>query len=385
MEKISYPKEIQRFFSEIVLEVSKVLDPSFIIIAGSFGKESWLYAEDKLISDFEFVFVCKNKWSLKKKRKLLVDLNKKFDYDISLKGYLLGNIKNKIISNYSKKPFGYLDLNFFDTFADSAILYSRNEENLEINLSCSEIPAWEAWRLYVNRMGDLLSLVIDKKSKIKDNYLWLKIFESTADAYLLINNRYYKNINERLNIFTLELLRKDKSLDSICVNSFQWIYKALYSRSKHNLKLFEINNLVIKERNNIITAWMTYFEKKVCKKEPNLDYSNFTQDYIKNKTLQKKYLVVKNSFAIQFSNVLKGFTSVKALRKLNFKFENITLSWRHLILLATRNAYMEQSNNLKEFVNTDKLLSILIRRKAINGLSNEKKILTVYKLWKELR
>ena len=58
METTSYPKEIQLFFDEIVVKINKVLDADFILIAGSFGKESWLYFNNELISDFEFVFVC---------------------------------------------------------------------------------------------------------------------------------------------------------------------------------------------------------------------------------------------------------------------------------------------------------------------------------------
>ena len=87
MEKGLYPKEIQVFFNEVILKIRSVLDPDFIILAGSFGKESWLYSDGILLSDFEFVFVCEKRWSLKKKKLLLKKLNIDYPYDINLKGY----------------------------------------------------------------------------------------------------------------------------------------------------------------------------------------------------------------------------------------------------------------------------------------------------------
>ena len=132
MVKTSYPKEIEIFFSEIILRVKEVLDPDLILIAGSFGKESWLYFEDKLLSDFEFVFVCKKRWSLTKKKLLVKALNKEYPYDISLKGHKLQKLQNKVISNYSSKNPGYVDLNFFDTFSNPNILYSKYGNMVEI-------------------------------------------------------------------------------------------------------------------------------------------------------------------------------------------------------------------------------------------------------------
>ena len=99
MVKISYPKEVQIFFDKVILEIKMVLDPDFIIIAGSFGKESWVYHKNELISDFEFVFISKKKWSFKRKNQLLKKLNHEYPFEISLKGYLLSKVTNKIISN----------------------------------------------------------------------------------------------------------------------------------------------------------------------------------------------------------------------------------------------------------------------------------------------
>ena len=116
MVKTSYPKEIQLFFNKLIEDVKEVLDPDYILIAGSFGKESWLFFEDELLSDFEIVFVCKKRWSLTKKKLLVKALNKEYPYDISLKGHRLHKVHKKVISNYSSRNPGYVDLNFFDTF-----------------------------------------------------------------------------------------------------------------------------------------------------------------------------------------------------------------------------------------------------------------------------
>lgn len=68
MEKIYYPDNIELFFNSVVEKIKSKLNPEYIIIAGSFGKGSWIYSGDKLLSDFEFVFVNNKKWSIKKKR-----------------------------------------------------------------------------------------------------------------------------------------------------------------------------------------------------------------------------------------------------------------------------------------------------------------------------
>ena len=71
MVKMSYPDEIKVFVNEVVGHIKEGLNPDFILLAGSFGKSSWLFEHDQLVSDFEFVFVSQKKWSLSKKKKLL--------------------------------------------------------------------------------------------------------------------------------------------------------------------------------------------------------------------------------------------------------------------------------------------------------------------------
>ncbi len=222
MERISYPKEIQEFFAEIVREIKKTLDPEYILIAGSFGKGSWLLNGSNLLSDFEFEFICRKKWSIKKKKDLLKKFNSIYPYEINLKGNLLDNVENKVSSNYSNAFPGYVRLNFYDAFSDPQILYSKHDQVLDLALSVDDIPSWEVWRLMVNRIGDLLSLQIEPSpSYALVNYYWLKIFESIGDAYLILNNSYSKNISRRHELWDKEVLKSDNLLPDLCKNSFE--------------------------------------------------------------------------------------------------------------------------------------------------------------------
>ncbi len=140
MERISYPKETQEFFVEIIKHIKEALDPEFILIAGSFGKGSWLFQDDNLLSDFEFEFICKKKWSLKKKKNLLKRFNSMYPYEINLKGNLLSHVENKISTNYSNEFPGYVRLNFFDAFSDPQILYAKNKDVLNLDLVLMIFP-----------------------------------------------------------------------------------------------------------------------------------------------------------------------------------------------------------------------------------------------------
>lgn len=387
MEKISYPKEIQIFFNEIILEVTEVLDPNYILIAGSFGKESWLYEDDTLISDFEFVFVCNHKWSLKKKRKLLIDLNNMYDYDISLKGYLLNNINEKIISNYSKKPFNYIDLNFFDTFSDSTILFSKNNTNLDIKFSCSEIPAWEAWRLYVNRLGDLLNLLmLDDIEEREAKYYWLKFYESIGDSYLILQGNYNKIVSERVKLFENVNFTLDSNLSEDCIRSIPIIKSSLNARHHHHLDKFEIQNFNIENHIEIVTDWLVFFEKKVKEQELTLEFNDDDDhSYINYLQIQRRYLEFEGLCSIPLSNLLRLITNPKKIINKAFKFYNFRKSWRHIILYSVANIYQDLKNESEELLNTRTTLSMLIPNKYISKMTRVEVIAIVFKYWKLLR
>lgn len=387
MVKISYPRDIQLILNEIIERIKKSLNPDYIILAGSFGKGSWLYSDKELISDFEIVFVCKQRWSLKKKKHLLKNLNNNYPYEISLKGYLKNKVEKKIISNYSSRNHGYISLDFFDTFHDPKIIYSKDYKKLNIDCFVNEIPIWEAWRLYVNRMGDLLKLQCSKNNgEDTSNYYWLKIFESTADAYCIVNNVYHKNISKRLEYFSKELIDNDIELPEKCKASFPIIQKALIARNNHNLLLFDINldNL---EFNSIVISWMGYFEKKLAVKE-KLKISkkyNFYYNYNNSSnSLHAKYLGFNSEYSILFSNIFKILSRPK-LWNLNFKFYNQNSSWRHIILLTISSTFKEQYFGKYDFYNSKKILIRIFKKKYIDNLKGESFIEFVLTYWKILR
>jgi hypothetical protein len=384
METTSYPKEIRLFFNEIVDKIRDVLDPEYILLAGSFGKESWLYFNDELISDFELVFVCKKTWSLKRKTQLLKQLNNNYPYEISLKGFLLDKIKNRVISNYAFKNPGYISLDFFDAFSDPVFLYKKNDISFIVDLDVAEIPVWEAWRLYVNRMGDILKLKcyaeVDKKTQ---DYYWLKIFESTAGAYCLINKIYNKNIVKRLEMFTQEHVLTNNELDENCKNSFPIIQQALLARSKHDLLLF---NLELSEEESmvVVNSWMSYFEKKLAQAEQLLPINtkdDFQKKYLKNKILQVKYLGFNYFFNKALSNSIRLLYNPKLLN-FNFKFYNHRYSWRHLILLSISSAFEEISLGRDSFPETKKVLNNIVKNKQMD---TQDFMLSLLKYWRILR
>ena len=385
METTSYPKEIQVFFDEIVVKINEVLDADFILIAGSFGKESWLYLNNELISDFEFVFVCSKLWSLKKKSQLLKKLNSEYPYEINLKGFLSKKVENKVISNYALKNPGYLSLDFFDTFSNPIFLYNKNDDILDIDCEAYEIPVWEAWRLYVNRMADLLKIDCSKNSdsKIVD-YYWLKIFESTAGAYCIVNEIYHKNISKRLAIFNKELIEQDEELNETCKNSFPIIKQALLARDEHDLIFFK-NSLSVNERKKIIISWMDYFERKLSFQENlRIESDDFGNRYLKNKLLQKKYLGFNYKFNIIVSNLIRFINNPKLLN-LKFKFYNNKFSWRHIVLLCISSTFKEQYLGIQNFPKSKKIITKIVSKKSLDNLNNENFINTVLYYWKILR
>ena len=384
---MSYPKETQEFFVEIVEDIKKTLDPEYILIAGSFGKSSWLLDGDTLLSDFEFEFICKKKWSLKKKKELLKKFNSIYPYEINLKGNLLSHVENKISTNYSNAFPGYVRLNFFDAFSDSQILYTKHNHDLKVDLSVDEIPAWEVWRLMVNRIGDILSLQVEPSpSQTLHNYYWLKIFESIGDAYLILNKSYEKNISRRHELWTKELIDSDSLLPNLCKDSFEIVASALDARNHHDINRFDDGIFDLSEKNQMINSWLTYIEGKLLEKEgivcPNI---SFSKCYMQSKTIQNKYLEVNNLLAVPISNSIRLLPNYKALMKLNFRIHKMGTSWRHLILIVISELFKEQTAHMDSYVETKRILREVTSQKSLMGLSEKELIETVLKLWKIVR
>jgi len=383
MVRISYPDEIQEFFSEIIPEIVKILNPEYVLIAGSFAKESWLYNSDLLISDFEFEFICKKKWSNQKKKSLLQELNNKYSYDIDLKGHILSNVKNKIFSNFSSKKTKYISLNFYDTFCQPQILYSKNNMPFNIKMNIDEVPTWEAWRLFTNRQGELLEYFFISNKKINEKYYWIKIFESIADAYLIINKKYEKNISKKISNFNKELIDNDIEVSDTCRNSYDNIHKSLKAREDHRLENYDIN-LSKEKMLLVVKSWAKYFENKLIDGENMPHYKNFYTSYLMSETIQRKYVEFTNRFNIESSNLIR-LIKHPGLISFNFKFYNLNISWRHIILLSISSMNDEFLNEKNEYRRTRSILNNILPKNTTNRLTNKELEIMVINYWKILR
>lgn len=386
MVSISYPEKIATLFKQIVQQIRSVLDPEYIIIAGSFGKGSWIYSDDRLLSDFEFVFLCNKRWSMSAKKKLLRQLNNEFASDISLKGFLINNVQKKIITNYSLKAPGYLSLDFFDTFKSPQILYRKNKDFHLPLLQNEEVPFWEAWRLLVNRMGHFLEVTLscgqDKKEKY--DYCWLKLFEAAAEGYLIINRRYHPNIDKRLEAFTRESIDADNDLPQNCKNSFSILVKAMQARKKHDISIFNSIDIEEYEKFDILNEWMSFIHKKMCLSENIKD--NPYHSYLDTRDLQNKYLLTNFDFKynICLSNIIQLIHKPFLLRQ-KYKFYSCNYSSRHVVLLAVSTAFHEVINKEFSFKGSKLILSKIINIDHIGQLNGQKFISEVVNYWKILR
>jgi len=241
--------------------------------------------------------------------------------------------------------------------------------------------------LYVNRIGDILSLKLEENNNTERlNYYWLKIFESTADVYLLVNKIYSKNISVRYELFKEELLRNDTLLNDKCVESYAIVKKALYARKEHEIEIFDHNVLTDSNKMEIVSSWMEYLEEKVIVEEGLMKSDVlFSSNYLSSKFLQKKYLEVSNRFSVPISNGIRFLFHNKELLKLNFKFYNLKLSWRHLALILISELYKELTSGYNDFNRTRNILSNIISKKELSRFSDEDLLKTTLKLWKILR
>ncbi|MCB0459705.1 MAG: hypothetical protein KDC74_06800 [Flavobacteriaceae bacterium] len=386
MAEILYPDSILSVIQKMTSKIKEDLDPDYILLSGSFGKGSWLYLNDNLLSDFEFVFVCKKRWSLSKKKRLLNQLNETYPFEISLKGYLHSKILKKIISNYSFKNPGYVNLDFYDTFSKPNIIYSKYREDLNINLKPIDIPVWEAWRLFVNRLGNILSINIDQgQPKYLEKYYWLKIFEAIADSYLIIRNEYTKDVNSRYKIFQYKLLANDATLSSKCLDSFHSIKSALKARKEHDMNLFD-QSISKPKMLAIVNSWTTYLECKLEVAEHFEDSNKtFIEKYNKNKSIQGNYLEVTGNFSKIVSNGLRLFKNRNNLINNKFKFYMFNYSWRHMVLLSVYTYFIEMNHSEKEYMLTKKVFSTIVNGREVFSFNENDLLINILKYWKTLR
>lgn len=384
MARMFYPKndEVKKALERVTSLMRSELDPDYIIMSGSFGKQSWLFNESFLLSDFEIVFLSQRKWSAKKKKEILLKLNKEFNYDFNLKGYITDKARKKILSNYSFKNPGYISLDFYDSFNNPIFLYKK-DDYLGIQLDTKMIPIWEAWRLLVNRIGDLLVIdYLEAKEEYENKYFWLKVYESIADAYLIVQKKYVKSIKERNEIFNESLF--DTDMDSDCINSFKKLKSALDSREKHQLGKFELESETT--MSHTLLTWLFYVENKLLISEGMMNDSSkdFASNYLNDSKIQNKYLGFDYSLNKLVSNGIR-LAYNPGLLSSSFRFLNHKVSWRHIILISVSTFFKERMDVDPKFKQTRFLLSIIDSDLKIEKMSEEELAHRIVKYWKKLR
>ena len=230
-------------------------------------------------------------------------------------------------------------------------------------------------------MADILKLDYNDYQIQNTHYYWLKMLESTADSYLIVNGLYEKEIQSRLDIFTQSLLDSDESLNIECKKSWSLIHNALESRINHKLSDFELK-LDYEGLKLIVNQWMEYIEQKVAEQEGlrNDNKLDFYRSYFNSKNLQKKYLDFSNLLNIQLSNLLKLGIN-RSLFKKPFKPLSFNKSWRHTILITVALLFNEESNKERSFINSRKAAGRILMKDRMDMLNSRDFINTVLNYW----
>jgi hypothetical protein len=388
MEGMLLPVEVEAFVKETIDKIIDVLDPSHIMLAGSFGKDSYLFGDGVLMSDFEFVFICDKRWSIKRKKKLLRELNKSSDYEINLKGYLEQKVLNQILSNYATKNPGYLSLEFFDTFSAPLLLYSKpKKKEFDLNLDQTDIPPWESWKLLVNRLVDVITLNPYDSEGLSENaqYRLLKVYESFGDIYLMVKGLYVKNISERLRVIrdlSSEDLKRD--LSPGCTQTWRIIVSAMQARASHDLDLFRISS--DHDYMEDINEWLKFTETQVFQFPDSLNKTRITGylAYAENIKFQESFSELNYMLNNEISNLIRIVFSFRSLfGKVNLF--NLRYNWQHLILISIVVFFLESQGRATNFSQTRRVLSLFLNEKEVFAISDEELLSSLLSFWKLLR
>ena len=389
MDVTFLPVDINKILKFIIIELKKIANPSCIILSGSFGKFSWLYYSNYCLSDLEITFISEKIWSFRKKKSLLKHLKKKFNIEVHIKGYLENQIRKKIFSNYANRYKGYISLNFYDTFFSPTIVY-KVKENLDWLpcISISEVPIWEAWRLFTNRIAEILDNELSNINKEENlaSYNYLKAFESAFDSYLIIRRKYDPKLEKRialLNQLNFEQIEKKEIIRS---KSFKIIKRALISRQFHKLENFKIEELTEKERKITLLYWLEYIQNEMLISEgiiPELNGSKSLQ-YIRDKKINNKYLETTLRNNILPSNILRLVKNPSLIMH-GLIFKIFLTSWRHLILMTINTIFTELVLEVTELPKTRILMEYLLGNKTINNLTSDDLLKRIILYWKLLK
>lgn len=361
MELTKFPQIAQKAISEAIDELTHTFDPEYILLGGSFGKGDWIKDKNgKLLSDFEIIFINKKSWNRKKAKKIAHNLKEKYKLDFSIAGYSKKRVLKKQPGNLCFGNPGYITLNYFDAIKEDNVIYKKNKPAFKLpETNLNEVPMWEAWRLFVNRFGDLLKIFIDKNiSKTEVDYYWQKAFQAAADTLLISISKYESNISDRYNNWREVRLNQKKIGLNIPDYFLIPLEASLKARLYNSLKIFSTDyySFSDKEKIEIILFYFDRIEKKMFEKE-GLEKKTY-KEYLSNKSLINKYsnFYIGNKISNLYSNILSLVIYRKQLCK-KFKYYKINEAWRHIYLISIMTLFREYVFQQSDLTNTKQILN----------------------------
>lgn len=369
MELTKFPEIAQQAITDAIEELIQAFDPEYILLGGSFGKGDWLEEDDgNLLSDIEIIFINDKHWNRKKSKNIALYLTRKYQFDFSLSGYSKKRVLYKQPGNLSFGNPGYITLTYFDTIRNKNIIYKKfNTPLLLPSTSINEVPLWEVWRLYINRLGDYLyEYFNDNKNEIQQVFYLFKIIQSAADTLLISLKLYSPDIKTRYkNILKIYSNPENYDLSDAPTIYIRILEIVLATRKNHSLKIFRSQLSRIKDiQNEIIIFWLNRLEKEMTT-QPTRNYTQF-------------FLYKENS--IIYSNVIKLIIT-KNLWNIKFKIFKLNINWRQIVLLSVSSLYKEVVSNKIEYNETFKIINKIVCLQQ----TNHEIVKNVICYWKLLR
>jgi hypothetical protein len=276
-------------------------------------------------------------------------------------------------------------MGYFDSIKDQNVIYKKKEPSFPLpQTSVDVVPLWEAWKLFVNRLGDLLQIYVDPDvSEVRENYFWLKAFQAAADTLLFSLGKYVSDVTGRSENW--KKLKRDQKQFGLEIPGKYLILldAALRARAEHNLHNFikEAASFSNKEKSEVILYFFNRIEKNMFKEE-GLDKAEY-ESYLADKALMNKYAglyigkifsnIYSNLFVLLFGGSLSRQYRVFRLRK----------PWRHISLVSIAQVFRELSEGRTGLPVTRKIISEVY--KNLTSLSDTDLISFLISDWKKLR
>lgn len=387
MDITRYPEIAIRAIFEARDNLISLVDPECILLGGSFGKASWLMDEEgSLLSDFEIIFIINKHWRRKKIKKLEKKMEYKYKQKFCISGFTKRSILNKLPNNFSWKYPGYLTLNFYDSIREKNIIYRRRKTRITIpEIESSEIPMWETWRLFVNRIGDILKFFCNDDINISEkNYLWQKVFQTIADTILLSINKYTPNISNRYQFWQEVFANQDKYDLTIPTEYYKIVASSLKARINNSITTFSkrIRSLKDLQKLKIILFFYNSIEKQMFLEEKVADFKYNT--YLHNMKLINKYskFYLNIKLSNVYSNLLYFLLYNISLGK-HLNIFSIKIPRRHITYLSVVMLFKELNENSINFQKTRILMCKIYKREHVYSLDKNKLLNLVISNWKK--